>query len=219
MQLFRATHPTADTNILQDNIDQIDNDNSLRSLFSGDQFPTNPAPVVGQPCYRTDQDKLYIYTDDGWLEIAEHEKFINAVVSYISSSVDGNFVVWDGSTGRTIKDSGKSPSDFAPLEISVSARSSNYILALSDKGSLIEMNSPSALTVIVPTNSSVPFAIGTQILIVQSGAGQVNISGASGVTIKKNSDFIARTAGQNSMVGLVKSATNTWYLFGDLEEA
>jgi len=69
VQIFRETRPTAETNILQDNIDQIDNDNTLRSMFSGDSFPTNPAPVVGQPCYRTDLKKLFIYTTDGWVEI------------------------------------------------------------------------------------------------------------------------------------------------------
>ncbi len=69
VQIFRETRPTAATNILQDNIDQIDNDNTLRSMFSGDSFPTNPAPVVGQPCYRTDLKKLFVYTADGWVEI------------------------------------------------------------------------------------------------------------------------------------------------------
>jgi len=69
VQIFRETRPTAATNILQDNIDQIDNDNTLRSMFSGDSFPTNPAPLVGQPCYRTDLKKLFIYTADGWVEI------------------------------------------------------------------------------------------------------------------------------------------------------
>ena len=69
VQIFRETRPTAATNILQDNIDQIDNDNTLRSMFSGDSFPTSPAPVVGQPCYRTDLKKLFIYTADGWVEI------------------------------------------------------------------------------------------------------------------------------------------------------
>ena len=68
-QTFRATLPTANTNIFQDNVDQINNDNTLRSLFSGTAFPTNPAPVVGQPCYRTDLKKLFIYTTDGWVEI------------------------------------------------------------------------------------------------------------------------------------------------------
>ena len=69
VQIFRETRPTAATNILQDNIDQIDNDNTLRSMFSGDSFPTNPEPVLGQPCYRTDLNKLFIYTADGWVEI------------------------------------------------------------------------------------------------------------------------------------------------------
>ena len=69
VQIFRETRPTAETNILQDNIEQIDNDNTLRSMFSGDSFPTNPAPMVGQPCYRTDLKKLFVYTADGWVEI------------------------------------------------------------------------------------------------------------------------------------------------------
>jgi len=68
VQIFRATRPTATTNILQDNIDQIDNDNTLRSMFSGDVFPTDPTPVIGQACYRTDLDKWYIYTAAGWKE-------------------------------------------------------------------------------------------------------------------------------------------------------
>lgn len=69
VQIFRETRPTAATNILQDNIDQIDNDNTLRSMFSGDSFPTNPTPIIGQPCYRTDLNKLFVYTASGWIEI------------------------------------------------------------------------------------------------------------------------------------------------------
>jgi len=102
--------------------------------------------------------------------------------------------------------------------IPISTKTTNYTLTLNDSGSLIEMNSSSTLTVTIPTNTSVSFPIGTQILIVQMGIGQVNISG-TGVTIKKSNGYNARTAGQNSMVGLIKSATDTWYLLGDLEKA
>lgn len=78
-QVFRATPPDATTNILQDNIDQINNDESLRSLFSGTSFPTSPAPVIGQPCYRTDEKLLYIYTADGWVEASQIGSIPNEV--------------------------------------------------------------------------------------------------------------------------------------------
>ena len=78
-QVYRATPPDATTNILQDNIDQINNDEALRSLFSGTSFPTSPAPVIGQPCYRTDEKLLYIYTADGWVEASQIGSIPNEV--------------------------------------------------------------------------------------------------------------------------------------------
>ena len=42
---------------------------ALRSAFSGTSFPTTPTPVEGQFCYRTDEDKLYIYRNTAWEEI------------------------------------------------------------------------------------------------------------------------------------------------------
>ena len=42
---------------------------ALRSTFSGTAFPASPAPVEGQLCYRTDEDKLYIYRNTAWEEV------------------------------------------------------------------------------------------------------------------------------------------------------
>ena len=42
---------------------------ALRSNFSGAAFPTSPSPVEGQPCYRTDEDKFYIYRNAAWEEV------------------------------------------------------------------------------------------------------------------------------------------------------
>ena len=42
---------------------------ALRSAFSGAAFPTSPSPVEGQFCYRTDEDKLYIYRNAVWEEV------------------------------------------------------------------------------------------------------------------------------------------------------
>jgi len=148
VQIFRETRPTAATNILQDNIDQIDNDNTLRSMFSGDSFPTSPAPVVGQPCYRTDLKKLFIYTADGWVEImgkpiydprsisadvfhmdnmtegantkimtsAERDKLNNAVTGP-ASSIDGEIALFNGTSGKALKNSGLTPGGYNFLPI------------------------------------------------------------------------------------------------------
>jgi hypothetical protein len=92
----------------------------------------------------------------------------------------------------------------------------SYTLVLSDDHKLIDLNNSSAITLTIPANTSVAFPIGTQILICQKGTGQVTISPGSGVTIN-SFESVNKTVSQYSMAGLIKIATNTWRLFGDLE--
>ncbi|GAI91487.1 unnamed protein product, partial [marine sediment metagenome] len=90
----------------------------------------------------------------------------------------------------------------------------SYTLVLGDDGKLIDMNSAAAQTLTVPTNASVAFLAGTQILVRQKGAGQVTVSPAGGVTLEgAGNEFKTRV--QHSMVGLMKVATDTWVMFGD----
>ena len=117
-QTFRATLPTADTNIFQDNVDQINNDNTLRSLFSGTAFPTSPAPVIGQPCYRTDLNMLYIYTSTGWKEISQIGGLLDAItnlentkVTGPASATDDAVVAYSGTTGKLVKNTTKKVAD------------------------------------------------------------------------------------------------------------
>ena len=58
-----------------------------------------------------------------------------------------------------------------------------YTLVLADDGKMVTCSNAGAITVTVPTNASVAYPTGTQILIVQKGAGQVTIEGDSGVTV------------------------------------
>ena len=69
-QEYNAILPGGSTNILQDNIDSRKNDEALRSGFSGSAFPTSPAPVAGQRCYREDLKKEYIFNGESWVEVA-----------------------------------------------------------------------------------------------------------------------------------------------------
>ena len=75
----------------------------------------------------------------------------------------------------------------------------------------------SATTLTVPANSSVAFAIGTQIDLEQQGAGQLTVAAAGGVTIRTAETLKLRK--QYSTASLKKLATDEWILAGDLELA
>ena len=90
-----------------------------------------------------------------------------------------------------------------------------YQLALSDRGKLVTFNNVALCTVTIPLNSTVNFPVGARIDLVQLGAGGVTLAVAGGVTL--NSKSGNRTiAAQNVSVTLVQTATNVWYLFGDM---
>ena len=89
-----------------------------------------------------------------------------------------------------------------------------YTLVLADAGKLITLNNGSAITLTVPTNATVAFATGTRIDLTQLGAGQVTVAGA-GVTFNSKGAKLKIT-GQYSAATLIKIATDTWVLIGDL---
>jgi hypothetical protein len=94
-------------------------------------------------------------------------------------------------------------------------KTASYTLsALTERDSMIEMGSASALTLTVPTNATVAWPVGTSIDILQTGAGQVTIAGAGGVTVNGTPGLKLRT--QWSGVTLFKRATDTWVVYGDL---
>ena len=57
-----------------------------------------------------------------------------------------------------------------------------YSLVITDNGALITLSNVSAITLLVPSNTSVPFNIGTHIDLVQTGAGKVTVATASNTT-------------------------------------
>ncbi len=67
----------------------------------------------------------------------------------------------------------------------------------------------------MPTNANVPYPSGTLITITQYGAGEVNIIGDTGVTLRSNGGKY-KTSAQYSVATLYKRDTNEWYLYGDI---
>jgi hypothetical protein len=89
-----------------------------------------------------------------------------------------------------------------------------YTAVLSDDGKLVTCDNASAITFTIPTNSSVAFGIGTQINIMQLGAGQVTIAGA-GVTLRSAGSKL-KTNAQYAVATCCKIATDTWVIVGNL---
>jgi hypothetical protein len=89
-----------------------------------------------------------------------------------------------------------------------------YTPVLSDNGKLITLSNASAITLTVPTNASVAYAIGAQINIQAINAGQVTVAGDTGVTVNGTG---TKLRVQWSAATLVKTATDTWTLIGDIE--
>ena len=102
-----------------------------------------------------------------------------------------------------------------PSRTPIITKTDSYTLsALTERDSLIEMGKATAQTVTIPTNASVAYPVGTSIDILQTGAGQVTIAGAGGVTVNSTPGLKLRT--QWSSATLFKRAENTWVVFGDL---
>lgn len=89
-------------------------------------------------------------------------------------------------------------------------------LGAADINAHLVFSSASPVTVTVPANASVAFPVGSTIDMEQNGAGQVTVSGASGVTVNKPSANSAATASRYSVIRLRKVAADAWTLFGDL---
>ena len=110
-------------------------------------------------------------------------------------------------TNKTLED--------AKFTTSINAQTgTTYTLVLTDNSKLITLTNDGAITVTVPTNASVAFPIGTQIDLVQGGAGAVTFAGAGVIINSKGGNLT--TNGQYVGVSLIKTDTNTWLLVGDL---
>lgn len=96
------------------------------------------------------------------------------------------------------------------------AETGSITLDLDHANRVVEVNLSTATTVTVPPDSSVPFPIGTVIVVYQHNAG-VTISPGSGVTLRSATNRTgARTlAGTYAEGSLRKRASNDWVLVGN----
>ena len=91
----------------------------------------------------------------------------------------------------------------------------SYTTVLADDGKLITLDNGSAITLTIPPNGTVAYGIGTQINIMQLGAGQVTIAPGAGVTLRTAGSKL-KTSAQYAVATCVKIATDTWVAVGNL---
>lgn len=95
-----------------------------------------------------------------------------------------------------------------------------YTFVLADNGKLVTASNASTQTYSIPTNASVAFPVGTQINLIQIGAGQVTVQAAtSGTTTVLSAAATAaspKARAQYSSLTCIKVATDTWYVIGDI---
>ncbi len=158
----------------------------------------------------------------------------------ITSATSGDFLKWNGTawvndpidlgtdtvgnymtdvsagTGISITHTAAegSTATIALADVSTNAQTASYTLVIADKNKIVEMNVASGNNLTVPLNSSVAFPVGSQINILQTGAGQTTVVATGGVTINASPGLKLRT--QWSYATLIKRAENTWVLVGDI---
>ena len=104
--------------------------------------------------------------------------------------------------------------DLAALQINAQTGTS-YTLVIGDAAKMVTLTNAAAITLNVPTNS-VAFAIGTQILLYQGGAGQVTVAATTPATTTiRSQGYKTKITGQYGVVCLMKLATEEWVLFGN----
>ena len=94
-----------------------------------------------------------------------------------------------------------------------------FVLADADN-KLVTASNASAQTYSIPTNATTAFPVGTQINLIQIGAGQVTVQAAtSGTTTVVSTGATAaspKCRAQYSALTLIKRDTDSWYVIGDI---
>jgi hypothetical protein len=190
----------------------------------------NPTLAAGEWGYETDTGKVKIgngstvwnslgYTGAGDIEGVTASTGLTGggTTGTVSLSIDTS-VTADLTTAQTLTN--KTLTD-PKINLALNAQTgTTYTFVLTDNGKLVTASNGSAQTYSIPTNASVAFPTGTQINIIQIGAGQVTINAVTSGTTTIASTGATATApklrAQYSSATCIKVATDTWYVVGDI---
>jgi hypothetical protein len=130
----------------------------------------------------------------------------------IDTSVTADLTTAQTLTNKTLTD--------PKINLAFDAETASYTAVLANNGQVVTMDNASANTFSIPTNASVAFPIGTQINVLQIGAGQTTIQAVtSGTTTIQSTGTTAaqpKLRVRYSAATCLKAGTDLWYVFGDI---
>lgn len=92
---------------------------------------------------------------------------------------------------------------------------SEYSLTTGDAGKLIEVISSDPVVVTLPADIEAALPVGAVVHIVQAGTGALTLTAGPGATARHSSGHNLTLTGQDSVATVVKSAADTWRVFGE----
>jgi hypothetical protein len=106
------------------------------------------------------------------------------------------------------------------INLTIDPETASYTAVLANNGQLVTMNNASANTFSIPTDASVAFPDGTQITVLQIGAGQTTIQAVTAGTTTINSTGGTANAPKlrvrYSSATCIKLSANNWVVMGDI---
>jgi hypothetical protein len=191
----------------------------------------NPTLTAGEQGFETDTLKLKIGNGStAWNSLG-----------YVATGATGtvtSVVAGTGLSGGTITSSGTIAIDSTvatltgtqtltnktltdpKINLAFDAETASYTAVLANNSQVVTMDNGSANTFSIPTNASVAFPIGTQINVLQIGAGQTTIQAVTSGTTTIQSTGAAPAApklrARYSAATCLKAGTDLWYVFGDI---
>jgi hypothetical protein len=108
----------------------------------------------------------------------------------------------------------------AKINLGIDPETASYTAVLANNSQIVTMNNASANTFSIPTDASVAFPDGTQITVLQIGAGQTTIQAVTPGTTTINSTGGTATAPKlrvrYSSATCIKLSANNWVVIGDI---
>jgi len=188
-----------------------------KNIVLGDTgTPTDTTADGGGITLKGATDKTFNWVDstDSWTS-SEHinlasGKDLKVNGTAVISSTAGGFIFTDGTQTK----------EGVPSRTSIIQKTAEYTLSsLTERDSLIEVSHTggTAVKVLIPTDATLNYPIGTSIDVLRTNTGEVTIEAVTPGTTTVNATPGLKLRAQWSSVTLFKRAANLWVLMGDLK--